>query len=129
MEVLGVMSWTRGSITTVWEPPTDVYETSCEYVVRVEIAGIACDDVSVSLVDRVLTISGTRRDPEPKVGYHRMEIPYGAFQTKALLPRRVDATRVQAEYRDGFLTITVPKLSPVRVPVENGGNTSGKSSS
>lgn len=111
------MAWTTTNRGVVWQPPTDIYETADDLVVRIEVAGIDADQVRISLVDRVLTVSGMRKDPESKVGYHRMEIPYGPFQTSALLPRRVDPSQVRAEYSDGFLTIVIPKASPVRVPV------------
>lgn len=116
------MTWTTTKTGVVWQPPTDVYETAADFVVRVEVGGIDPDKVEISLTDRVVSITGTRKDPAPKVGYHRMEIFYGPFQTRAILPRRVDASRIEAQYRDGFLTVVVPKSSPVRVKVENGEN-------
>lgn len=111
------MNWSVGSREVLWQPPTDVYETAGEFIIRVEIAGVDPDEIEVSMVDRVLTVSGVRRDPEAKVGYHRMEILYGSFQTKVSIPRRVDASRVSAEYRNGFLTVSVPKADAVKVPV------------
>lgn len=114
------MTWTTTTTGVIWQPPTDVYETASEFVVRVEVGGIDPENVEISLADRVISISGLRRDPASKVGYHRMEIFYGPFQTRAILPRRVDSSRIQAHYRDGFLTVVVPKSSPVRVRVENG---------
>ena len=50
-----------------------------------------------------------RQDPASKVGYYRMEIFYGPFLTRAVLPRRVDAARITAEYHDGFLTWSCPR--------------------
>jgi HSP20 family protein len=114
------MTWTTTSAGAVWQPPTDVYETADGYVVRVEIAGVDPEQVSVAVADRALTVCGVRRDPEPKTGYHRMEILYGPFQTRAILPRRVEAAHITAAYHDGFLTVTVPKASPVRVRVDGG---------
>jgi len=96
----------------------DVYETEEDVVIRIEIAGVNPDEVDIALVDRVLTVSGIRHDPAPKVGYHRMEILYGPFQASTALPRRVDPARISAQYRDGFLTVTVPKPSPIRVHVD-----------
>jgi HSP20 family protein len=113
------MTWTTTTTGVVWQPPTDVYETAADFVVRIEVGGIDPDQVEISISDRVVSVTGTRKDPAPKVGYHRMEIFYGPFQTRAILPRRVDPSHIQAQYRDGFLTIVVPKTSPVRVRVGN----------
>jgi HSP20 family protein len=114
------MAWTTTTTGVVWQPPTDVYETAADFVVRIEVGGIDPDQVEISVSDRVVSVTGTRKDPAPKVGYHRMEIFYGPFQTRAILPRRVDASQIQAQYNDGFLTVVVPKASPVRVRVESG---------
>ncbi|NPV09630.1 MAG: Hsp20/alpha crystallin family protein [Anaerolineae bacterium] len=111
------MAWNATS-RAVWQPPTDVYETSDEIVVRVEVAGVDPRQVEIQLSERVLTVSGVRQDAQEKVGYHRMEILHGPFRTRVVLPRRADAARVQAEYRDGFLLVRVPKASPIRVRVE-----------
>ena len=118
------MSWTTTNRGIVWQPPTDVYETADDFVVRVEVGGIDPDQVEISLVERVLTVSGLRLDPAPKVGYHRMEIFYGPFQTRAVLPRRVDSVRISAEYNEGFLTVVVPKANAIKVKV--GGATGGE---
>ncbi|MGI6207162.1 MAG: Hsp20/alpha crystallin family protein [Anaerolineae bacterium] len=111
------MSW-NATGGAVWQPPTDVYETADEVVVRIEVAGVDPSQVSISLADRVLTVSGVRLDSQEKVGYHRMEILHGPFRTRALLPRRLDSGGVRAEYRDGFLLVRVPKPSPIRVRVD-----------
>ena len=110
------MAWNAAS-RAVWQPPTDVYETEDDIVVRVELAGVDPDQVSIQLAERVLTVSGVRQDDQEKVGYHRMEIAHGPFETRAVLPRRADVRGVQAEYRSGFLLIRVPKSGPVRVRV------------
>lgn len=117
------MSWNATS-RAVWQPPTDVYETADEIVVRVEVAGVDPSQVSIHLSDRVLTVSGVRQDAQEKVGYHRMEILHGPFRTRVVLPRRIETAGVQAEYRDGFLLVRVPKASPVRVRVDGAPATS-----
>lgn len=110
------MAWNAAS-RAVWQPPTDVYETADEIVVRVELAGVEPGQVSIRLTERILTVSGVRQDDQEKVGYHRMEISHGPFETRAVLPRRVDVRGIQAEYKAGFLMIRVPKSGTVRVPV------------
>ncbi len=110
------MAWNTAN-RAVWQPPTDVYETEEEIVVRVELAGVDPSQVSIQLTERVLTVSGVRQDKQLKVGYHRMEISHGPFETRAVLPRRSDVRGIRAEYQAGFLLIRVPKSGTVRVKV------------
>jgi len=111
----------------VFEPPTDLYETTDNIVVRVEIAGLAAENIEVALSSdgRVLTISGRRDDPgagSPRK-YYTMEIESGNFYRQLLLPRPVDAEAVSASYSEGFLEVVLPKrghAQPARrqVPIE-----------
>jgi HSP20 family protein len=100
-----------------WRPPTDVYETEESVVVKVEIAGMSERDFAVSLSNRTLTVSGVRRDPESKLSYQQLEIPYGHFSTEVFLPYSVERNDIGATYENGFLTVTLPKLKPRRVPI------------
>jgi HSP20 family protein len=100
-----------------WRPPTDVYETDESVVIRVEVAGMKETDFSISLVDRVLIITGVRQDPSPKVAYHQMEIRYGDFRTEVFLHWAVEQDSITATYSNGFLQVTLPKLGARRVRV------------
>jgi HSP20 family protein len=100
-----------------WRPPTDVYETDENVVVRVEVAGMKETDLSVSLADRMLIITGVRHDPSPKVAYHQMEIRYGDFRTEIFLHWAVEQEDIVATYTDGFLQVTLPKVGARRVRV------------
>lgn len=100
-----------------WRPPTDVYETEESVVVKVEIAGMSERDFTVSLSNRTLTISGVRRDPESKLSYQQLEIPYGHFSTEVFLPYSVERNEIGAMYENGFLTVTLPKLKPRHIPI------------
>jgi len=107
-----------------WRPPTDVYEVDSATVVKVEIAGIDAAEVSVSLANSVLTVSGIRRDPAQKLTYQQMEIKYGEFRTDIFLPRPVMKDDIEANYDDGFLVIVLPKARerqsvPIKVVEEN----------
>jgi len=102
---------------TFWRPPTDVYETDESAVVIVEIAGLAEGDYDVSLVGRLLVISGERRDPAEKLAYQQMEIRYGRFRTQVHLPWALDAGGQTAVYKDGLLKVTLRKARTRRVPV------------
>jgi HSP20 family protein len=100
-----------------WRPPTDVYETDENVVVRVEVAGMKETDFSISLSDRVLIITGVRHDPSPKVAYHQMEIRYGDFRTEVFLHWSVEQESIVATYSDGFLQVMLPKVGARRVRV------------
>lgn len=101
-----------------WRPPTDVYETEESVIVKVEVAGMSEEDFTVSLSNRTLTISGVRRDPDCKLSYQQLEIPYGHFSTAVFLPYSVERNEIRATYENGFLTVTLPKLRPHRVQVD-----------
>ena len=114
---LANVRWGRLQGETVWRPPTDVYETDDAVVVRIEIAGLREGDYQVSLVGRVLEVSGERRDPAEKLAYQQMEIRYGKFRTQVHLSWPLDPTGQAAIYQEGFLRIVLQKALPRRVPV------------
>jgi len=116
-EPLPSRRWLSGRQRKVWRPPTDVYETDDCIVVKVEIAGMDESDFEISLDARRLIISGMRRDPAPKLGYQQMEILYGQFETGVQLPRAIDEEGIEATYHNGFLSISLPKAGPRRVPI------------
>ena len=98
--------------SSAWSPPTDEYETSDAYVVRVEIAGMREEDFEVALENCILHISGVRRDFSERRAphqYHQMEIRFGKFATSIQLPGSVNLEKSQAEYKDGFLIVVLPK--------------------
>ena len=103
---------------SVFRPPTDVYETDDALIVLVEIAGMREEDFRVALADGALVVAGVRRDTAPKRGYHRMEIAWGPFQTEVAVPIPVREDAIEAEYENGFLTITLPKAGRRRIPVQ-----------
>jgi len=93
----------------VWRPPTDVYETETNVVVKVEIAGIRDEDIEVIVQDDLLQVTGARSDSSERRAYHQMEIPFGKFSVSIKLPASVLTDGASAEYEDGFLTINFPK--------------------
>ena len=115
-EVLHAVSWHVRS--SVWSPPTDVYETEDMYVVRVEIAGMNEDDFEVLLENNTLLISGTRPDLTERRAYQQMEIRFGKFSTAINLPGPMNIELSRAEYKDGFLTIVLPKTTSNQSKVE-----------
>ncbi len=110
------ISWTVRS--SAWSPPTDVYETEDAIIVRVEVAGMRDEDFEIAVEDGFLKISGTRPDVPERRAYHQMEIRFGKFSTAVGLPAPVNVEKSQAEYEDGFLTITLPKAKPNFIQVK-----------
>ena len=108
-EILHAVSWQVRS--SLWRPPTDIFETEESFIIKVEIAGMRDDDIEVALENNLLLISGNRSDvPEQRAYYHQMEIQSGKFEIAAEIPVPVDVENAGAIYKDGFLTITLPKL-------------------
>jgi HSP20 family protein len=115
-DVLHAVSWqVRAS---VWSPPTDEYEAEDAYIVRVEIAGMREENFDISIENNTLSISGSRPDIPERRAYQQMEIRFGKFSTAVSLPGPVDVDNAIAEYKDGFLTVTLPKLKPNQIKVE-----------
>jgi HSP20 family protein len=109
-EILHAVSWQVQS--SIWSPPTDVYETDDAYTVRVEIAGMREDDFEVVVENNMLLISGSRPDILERRAYQQMEIRFGKFATAIGLPSPIDVDHAVAQYADGFLAITLPKTKP-----------------
>ena len=107
-EILHAISWQVRS--SLWRPPTDIYETEENFIVKVEIAGMRDEDIEVAIENNILLVSGNRADiPERRAYYHQMEIQSGKFEIAVELPAPVDLEKAGAEYKDGFLTVNLPK--------------------
>lgn len=102
----------------IWSPPTDVFDTGDEIIVRVEIAGMREQNFSILLDGRRLLISGLRNLPQERCAYHQMEISSGEFRIEVDLPHPVVMDQVEAAYKDGFLRIALPKAKPKRIHIE-----------
>jgi len=116
--VLHAVGWQVQVRTGIWSPPTDVYETENDYIVRVEIAGMREDDFEITVEDKFLMISGSRPDIPERRAYQQMEIRFGKFETVVGLPGPVDLDASNADYSEGFLTVTLPKAKPSKINVE-----------
>lgn len=106
-----------------WSPSVDIAETDSGFEVRAELPGVKQDDVNVSVRDNVLTLRGEKRQEETDEGknYRRVERHYGSFQRAFTLPPNVNPEAITANYRDGVLTLTVPKVEeaqPKEIPIE-----------
>lgn len=103
---------TMFSAEQTWKPPVDIYETAGEIVVLVEIAGMKKKDINVTMENDLLKISGARPDfsPSTKMKLHQMEIDYGKFQRIVKISLPIDMHNISAQYKEGFLQITLPKI-------------------
>jgi HSP20 family protein len=106
-EILQTISWHVHS--SIWSPPTDVYETEENYVIKVEVAGMRDEDFDVAFENNILMIGGYRSDLNERRAYHQMEIRFGKFEIAVEIPVVVDMEKATAEYKDGFLMIMLPK--------------------
>jgi HSP20 family protein len=103
-------------ISGTWVPSVDIYETpGKDVVVKADLPDMKREDIKVTFENNVLIIEGERKfNEETKDQFHRVERGYGAFRRSFTLPASVDATRIQAGYTDGVLTITLPRREETR---------------
>jgi len=115
------------SALTTWAPPADIYETEGELVVKVDLPDVNERDLDVRLENNILTIRGERKFEEKveQENYLRVERAYGSFSRSFALSNTVNTEAIKAEYRDGVLTVRVPKREEakpkqIKVSVTNG---------
>jgi HSP20 family protein len=106
-----------------WAPPVDIMETENEVVLKADLPDVKLEDIDIRLENGTLTLKGERRfeKAEEGKGYHRIERGYGAFARVFTLPDTLDGDRVRADYKQGVLTVTLPKkevAKPKTVKVE-----------
>ena len=100
---------------TGWSPALDLYQSTDNIVAVVELPGMRKQDVEISLHDGTLTISGERKHESTNGDKaERTERYIGSFRRSIALPTRVDANKISATYRDGILTVTLPKAEEVK---------------
>lgn len=94
-----------------WTPRVDIQETEKDFVISAEIPGIGKDDVNVDIADGILTIKGERKQEKEEKGkiFHRIERSYGSFRRSFTLPDNVDENKIKASFKDGMLSLNIPK--------------------
>ena len=99
-----------------WMPKVDVSETKDSVVVKAEIPGMEAKDIQVSLQENVLSITGEKKQEkdEKDERYHRLERSYGAFARTMRLPAGVESGKVNAAFKNGVLTVTLPKTAAAK---------------
>ena len=106
-----------------WTPAVDVFETENELVLKADVPEVDMKDVNIEVENHTLTIKGQRKfeNEKKQKGYHRIERSYGSFARYFTLPDTVDTEKVTADYKNGVLSITLPKkevAKPKSVKIE-----------
>src|SRR5262249_24312046 len=107
----------RGArLLSVWTPPMDVHENKDNVYVKVELPGMKKEEIEVSLHDGNLSISGERKSEtkHKDAESYRSERFFGRFQRTVVLPSPVSADKVKAQYKDGILSIVLPKTEEAK---------------
>jgi HSP20 family protein len=94
-----------------WSPPVDIYETENELVLKADVPEIDPKNVTIQMENGTLTLKGERRFDEQGNGrgFHRIERGYGSFVRAFSLPDTVEPDKVKADYKNGVLTVVLPK--------------------
>jgi HSP20 family protein len=99
-----------------WAPVADVTESDGEYLIKAELPEVRKEDLSLTVQDGVLTLSGERKQEKRAEGEkaHRIERSYGTFARRFALPENADEQAIHAESRDGVILIHIPKQKVVQ---------------
>lgn len=106
-----------------WSPPVDILETENDLVLKADLPDMKLEDIDVRVENQTLSIKGERRFEQEasEKGYHRIERSYGNFVRSFAVPSSVDTEKVSADYKNGVLSIKLPKketAKPKQVKVE-----------
>ena len=94
-----------------WSPAVDIYETENELVLKADLPDVDPNEVNLRVENQTLSISGNRKfeKEEKNKGFHRIERSYGSFTRSFAVPQTFDTENVAAAYKNGVLTVTLPK--------------------
>lgn len=100
----------------VWMPLTDIIEEDDKYILNLDLPGVSKKDVKISYSNGQLIVSGERKHEKERKGatYHRVERAYGKYYRSFNLPDKIMEDKIEAEFKDGALTITIPKAEEAR---------------
>lgn len=112
----GIEPFWRRERAFVAAPAVDIAETDKAYEIVAELPGIDEDDIEVKLANGGLTIKGTKQDEkeEKKKDYYLHERHFGAFERYFAMPEGVDRDKIEASFKKGVLTVTLPKTAEAR---------------
>ena len=113
-ELERMLSTVEGAFAGVY-PPLNVFDAGEEVILKAELPGVDPSKLEVEVRDNTVTISGERTSDTPeKAAFHRRERLDGQFRRVARLPARLESGDAKAEYRNGVLSVRVPKAKEVR---------------
>lgn len=111
-----VQDWNGGSLSEMTLPSTDISETDEAIEVKMDIPGLTAEEIDIEVRGNTLQISGEHKEEKEEKGktYHRVERRQGRVYRSIMLPAEVDEKKVNAECRDGVLSITLPKAEKAK---------------
>lgn len=123
-EAISRSFWETNPYSHAVYPPINVYTRDDEALVQAMVPGVSLEDLDLSVKDNVLTLKGRKREEELSEGteVHLREIYAGEFERTLEFPFRIDADKVAAEYKDGILSVILPKREedkPKKIKVQN----------
>jgi len=109
--------------SSIWAPRVDIKENENSLVVHAEVPGMEKSDFNVTMKEGVLSISGEKKMEEKQEGenWHRIERVFGRFQRSFYIPTEVDESKIKANYKDGVLSVTLPKKEEAKkkeIPID-----------
>lgn len=117
-ELMGryVQDWNGGALSEMTLPSTDISETDEAIEVKMDIPGLTADEIDIEVRGNTLQITGEHKEEKEEKGktFHRVERRQGRIYRSISLPTEVDEKKVNAECRDGVLTITLPKAEQAK---------------
>lgn len=99
-----------------WIPSVNIAETDKEFIVKAELPEVKKEDIKVNVENGTISITGERKveEEEKNLKYHRIERSYGRFERSFSLPEEADADKITSEYKDGILTVHLPKNPSIK---------------
>ena len=100
-----------------WAPRLDLSETKDALIVKVEVPAIDPKEIQLSIMEGVLTVKGEKKEEKEDRDekYYRVERTYGSFSRSVRLPAPIDENKVSASFKNGLLTVTLPKTPAARI--------------
>ena len=113
----------ESSAARPWTPAVDILETENDLVIKADLPEVKQEQIDIRVENGTLTLKGERKfvQPENEKGYHRIERSYGVFSRTFTLPDTISPDGVRASFKDGVLTVTLPKkevAKPRQIKVE-----------
>jgi HSP20 family protein len=105
-----------GATGGTWLPVMDVSESADKITVRMDLPGVTKEDVNIAIIGNTLQVKGEKKQEKEvkEENYHRIERTYGSFFRSVELPSRVVADKITAKFKDGVLTIELPKAEEAK---------------